>query len=189
MKMRVVPSNESNLNNNSITTSITRQDSVVSLRRGAKSNFNINELTFLKKFQKTTKYLWKPKIETMNSCRIYQADSLRKEFIETSRSRGVYLNTKLSSEEVTRFLFTIRNLYENEEGMTIKSFIISLLENQIFPCKVEALKLSNLIPKTSNGYISGEGILLASEDISIHQRRKLIKFMRSLPYQYVDHQP
>jgi hypothetical protein len=115
-------------------------------------------------------------------CRNHQANSLRQELLNSAKARGVCPNTKLSRDELTEFENSYRELCQNQDGLLTSELIKSLLDNQIFPCKKDALALCKLIPKGRNGRITTAGIIEASNDVTVHQRRKLQRYMRFLPH-------
>jgi Ca2+-binding EF-hand superfamily protein len=101
--------------------------------------------------------------------------------MESAKARGVCSNVKLTAEELEEFREAYKELAQNREGLTRSELTESLLDNHIFSCKREALAFSKLIPRTGRGCITSEALIEASEDVSVHQRRKIQRYIRSLP--------
>jgi hypothetical protein len=158
-----------------------RQEAGQSIRRGATSTFHLSQqTTVLKTFESHPLPIMKRTAAEIQ-CRNYQANSLRQDLLESAKLRGVCSNTKLSQDELTEFQNSYQELCQNQDGLLTSELIKSLLENQIFPCKKDALALCKLIPKGRNGRITSAGIITASNDVTVHQRRKLQRYMRFLP--------
>lgn len=121
---------------------------------------------------------------TEAQCRSHQANSLRQDLLLSAKLRGVCPNTKLSRDEITQFENSYQELCgsgNQQDGLLATELVKSLLQNQIFSCKKDAMALCKLIPRECNRRITSAGIIAASNDVTIHQRRKLQRYMRFLP--------
>lgn len=156
-----------------------------SLRRGATSNFNSRDISVIQTLNSTSRpFLSIKRDMTDTHCHQYQIQSLRQDFQEYARACGICSNTKPTAPELQEFQVSYQKLcLTHSEGLTKKEFVTSMLDHHLFSCKNDALMLWKLLPKTQRGYVTAQSIIEASSDITIHQRRKLIKFIKLLPIQ------
>jgi hypothetical protein len=158
---------------------LSRYETLKSYRRGPTNSLNSRDLSILK-FQASLSRPLRHEPADIQ-CRHFQAESLKQDLMESSRARGVCSNLKLSEDELAEFRHAYKEVSQNREGLTRSELVESFLDNHIFPCKRDALALSKLMPRTSRGLITSDVLIEASDDVALHQRRKLQRYIRSLP--------
>lgn len=132
--------------------------------------------------------LSRPKCRTYKDHRQETHENLRVELHQSSINRGVQYNKYLSKEEIENFRDSYRALMSrvNDPGVENRVLAHSFLQTNIYKAKVDAIKLVKLLPGSSQGMVSCDAILEAANDINIHQRGLLKRFIRVLPLTPID---